>query len=117
MKDTMRRILTQLALLLTPSVTFAQSQTFQNPLSNTGIDSVAGLIASFLKAIVVVALPILTLFIVYSGFMFVLARGNESKLKTAKENFLYVILGSILILGAWVIATMIGATVTQVVGN
>jgi len=47
----------------------------------------------------------------------VLARGNSSKLDEAKKNFVYVIIGALLILGAWVIATLIGGTVTQLVGN
>lgn len=72
-------------------------------------------IAGALRAMVAISLPILTLFIVYSGFLFVSARGNSSKLETAKNNFMYVIIGAILILGAWVIATLIGGTVEQLI--
>jgi hypothetical protein len=92
----------------------AQSTGLLNPLKTNDIPS---FIAGALKALVVVALPIITLFIVISGFMFVLARGEPAKLTKAKENFLYVILGAILILGAWVLATLIGGTVTQIVGS
>ena len=63
-----------------------------------------------------VALPILTLFIVYSGFLFISAQGNSSELETAKKNFAYVVIGAVLILGAWVIATLIGGTVAQLTG-
>lgn len=90
------------------------SQTLCNPVQFSGMSE---FIAGFLRAVVMISLPILTLFIVYSGFMFVMARGNEGKLKTAKQNFMFVILGAILILGAWTLATMIGATVSQVVGS
>ena len=86
----------------------------ENPLK---VSSIAEFIATALKVLVVVALPIITLFIVISGFMFVLARGNESKLTEAKKNFVYVIIGALLILGAWVIATLIGGTVSQLVGS
>ena len=86
---------------------------FNNPLQAQDIQT---FIATALKALVVIALPIITVFIVISGFMFVFARGNESKLQKAKENFLYVIIGAVLILGAWVLATLIGGTVTQVLG-
>lgn len=84
----------------------------ENPLQT---QSVSEFIASALKVLVVVALPIITLFIVVAGFMFVFARGNESKLEHAKLNFVYVIIGAILILGAWVIATLIGGTVSQLI--
>ncbi len=87
-----------------------------NPL-NSSFSSIPAFIAGALQVMVQVALPIIALFIVISGFMFVLARGNESKLTKAKENFVYVIIGALLILGAWLIATLIAGTVTQLVGN
>ena len=88
----------------------------ENPL-NSSFSTIPAFIAGALKVLVMVALPIITLFLVISGFMFVLARGNSSKLEEAKKNFVYVIIGALLILGAWVIATLIGGTVTQLVGN
>lgn len=87
-----------------------------NPL-NSSFSTIPTFIAGALKVLVIVALPIITLFLVVSGFMFVFARGNSSKLEDAKKNFVYVIIGALLILGAWVIATLIGGTVTQLVGN
>src|SRR3989344_35741 len=101
------------AFAVSGTFAFAQSG-LQNPLRS---QSIAEFIASALKVLVIVALPIITLFIVISGFMFVLARGNESRLTEAKKNFVYVIIGALLILGAWVIATLIGGAVTQLVGN
>jgi len=94
---------------------FAHAQ-LQDPL-NSSFSDIPSFIAGALKVLVIVALPIITLFIVISGFMFVLARGNESKLNEAKKNFLYVIIGALLILGAWVIATLIGGTVSQLTAS
>ncbi|MBI5457372.1 hypothetical protein HY971_01460 [Candidatus Kaiserbacteria bacterium] len=88
----------------------------ENPL-NSNFSTIPAFIAGALKVLVIVALPIIALFIVIAGFMFVFARGNSSKLEEAKKNFVYVIIGALLILGAWVIATLIGGTVTQLVGN
>lgn len=82
----------------------------QNP---TQFSGVADFIAGALRAVVIVALPIISLYIVYAGFLFLLAQGNEENLSKAKRNLLYVIIGAILILGAWVIATLIGGTVSQ----
>jgi heme/copper-type cytochrome/quinol oxidase subunit 2 len=104
---------------LLPVVTFAQSgnTTFQNPTSKAGINDIQSFIAAFLKAIVQISLPILTLFIVYAGFKFVFARGKPEGITEAKRNFLYVILGAILILGAWVLASLISTTASQVLGQ
>lgn len=104
-------LLSFVALLSLGSISLASAQSeLVNPL---GVSSIAEFIALALRVMVMVALPIISLFIVYSGFLFVSAQGNEEKLNKAKMNLLYVIIGSILILGAWVIATMIGGTVTQ----
>lgn len=97
-------------------VSFAHAECRQNELCNPlsrEFSSIPGFIAGALRVLVIIALPIISLFIVYSGFLFILAQGNTGKLETAKKNFLYVIIGAILILGAWVIATLIGGTVSQ----
>ncbi len=100
------------AIALWASASPTHAQGLQNPLTS---QSVTDFIAGALKVLVIVALPIITLFIVIAGFMFVFARGNEGKLSEAKKNFVYVIIGALLILGAWVIATLIGGTVSQLI--
>ena len=100
-----------LSILLTlPSLTAAQS--LRNPTSFSGI---ADFIAGFLRAITLVALPIVALFVVYAGFKYVSARGKPDKLTEANKNFVNVLIGAALILGAWVLATLIGGTITQLV--
>ena len=69
-----------------------------------------------LQLFVILALPVLAFFIVLAGFNFILARGNSSKLERAKMNFLYVIIGTCLVLGAWLLASLIGATISQITG-
>ena len=94
-----------------------QGPTFlHNPTAAAGINNVPSLVAASLKALVQISLPILTLFIVYAGFRFVIARGNPDRITEAKNNFFYVLIGSILIIGAWTLAIIIGATASQVIG-
>jgi len=104
------------ACIFVPMLAVAADGSLDSPL-NPAFSSIPGFIAGALKALVLVALPILTLFIVYSGFLFISAQGNESKLKDAKQNFMYVIIGALLILGAWVIATLIAGTVSQLTAS
>jgi hypothetical protein len=101
-----------LAALLAADIAAAQNQQLQNPLT---INDISGFISLVLKVMVMVALPIISFFIVYSGFLFISAQGNQEALSKAKTNLLYVLIGSVLILGAWVISTLIGGTVTQLV--
>ena len=92
---------------------FAAAQSLENP---TRFPSIERFIEGVLRAVVYIAIPVIALFMVYAGFLFVKARGNSSQIDEAKKNFVYVVLGAILILGAWVFATLIGATVSQLVG-
>jgi hypothetical protein len=94
---------------------FAQSTPggLENPLK---FESVEGFVEGFLRAIVMIALPLITIFIVYAGFLFISARGKPGQLNEAKNNFTYVIMGAILILSAWVLATLIGGTIRQLLG-
>jgi hypothetical protein len=94
--------------------TYAQGTGFklENPIGGAA-STIPQFLSKVLQVMVMIALPIISLFIVYSGFLFVAARGNEEKLSVAKANFLYVIIGAILILGAWVLASLLGGTVAE----
>lgn len=110
------------ALSIVPLVliSFADAQTdkfaLKSPL-DPSLSTIPGFISAALRVLVVVSLPIISLYVVISGFMFVLARGNSSQLEKAKKNFLYVMLGALLILGASVLSSLLGATVSDVIGN
>lgn len=82
----------------------------QNPLE---FNSIAEFVAAALQALVVIALPIVGFFILLSGFLFISAQGNQEKLIKAKTNFMWVIAGAILILGAWALSQLIGGTIEQ----
>jgi Type IV secretion system pilin len=103
-------------VLLLPAVSIAaEVSSIKNPL-NANFSSIPEFIAGALQVMVKVSLPIIGLFILIAGFKFAAAGGNESKLSKAKENFVWVFIGAALILGAWVLATLISNTVTQIVG-
>lgn len=105
---------TFVAVVSFASVALAQEVALKNPLN---FNSIPAFIAGALKALALIALPIITLFLVISGFYFITAQGNQEKLNTAKKNFFYVIIGALLILGAWILATLIAGTVSQLTGR
>lgn len=85
----------------------------KNPLK---VDTISEAIALFMRAVLRIALPFIVIFFIWSGFSFVLARGNPEKVKTAKNMFWYTIIGTLLILGAWVITNAIIGTVNSITG-
>ena len=54
---------------------------------------------------------------IYSGFLYVMAQGNETKLKTAHKALLYTAVGTALLLGAWVFANVICHTLELISGT
>lgn len=81
-----------------------------NPLDDE-IDSVPVLIEKLIEIVVVIAVPIITVMIIYTGFLFVQARGNPTKIEVAKKALQWTLLGAAIIIGAWTIAQIIGNTV------
>ena len=70
------------------------------------------MVEKVLGIIIKIGVPVISLAIIYSGFLFISARGNPHKLEEAKSRFVYTLVGAGILLGAWLIATIIEATVT-----
>ena len=79
-----------------------------NPIKSDTIDE---LLIAILDIIVRIGTPIIVLAFIYSGFKFVEARGNPSKLEIAKRALTYTAIGAAVLLGASALGTLIGSTV------
>lgn len=88
--------------------------TLKNPLS--GIDDLDTLAVRILEVVVQVGAYVAVLFIIWSGFKFVAARGNPTKLEEAKKTLVYTLIGVAILLAAQAIAMGISATIKSVVG-
>ncbi|MCH8889345.1 hypothetical protein IID26_02905 [Patescibacteria group bacterium] len=102
-----------------PLISFAQitvpgpssgSSGIQNPLK---FNTFTEFLTTLLNIIITIAVPIVVLAIVYSGFLFVTAQGNETKLEKAKKVIVWTLIGGVLVLGAQVVATAIQGTVDE----
>lgn len=80
----------------------AFAQKLDNPLGQT--TTFGAVVEKLAQAITTIGIPIAGIFIIYSGFLFVSARGNEEQLNKAKTTFFWTVVGTILIVGAWAIA-------------
>jgi hypothetical protein len=86
-----------------------------NPLRE-GLDTIPKIVSALVKDIVIpIALPALALAIIWTGFLFVMARGNETKLTEAKRALKWTVIGGLIILGAYVIATALQQTLKDIV--
>jgi ABC-type amino acid transport system permease subunit len=82
---------------------------FFNPLGSTS--DFFAFINKILDVLIQIGIPILVLFIVFAGFKFVTARGNESDVTKAKDALFWAVIGGAVLIGAKVIAEVIRATV------
>lgn len=85
----------------------------KNPL---GVKSIEEVIQKIMSVIVKLAIPVIICFFIYSGFLFITAQGSKTELEKAKRMFVQVVIGSVIILGAWTIASAIVATVNLITG-
>ena len=84
----------------------------KNPL--VGVDNLGALAVKILDAVVKVGGYVAVAFIIYSGFLFVKAQGNEKELEDAKRTFFYTIIGVMILLGAKAISLGVAETIKAI---
>jgi hypothetical protein len=77
-------------------------------------DTIEGLINVVLNDILIpIGGVVAVIMVMYAGFLFVTARGNEAQITKAKQALLYAVIGAAILLGAKVISDAISKTITQ----
>jgi hypothetical protein len=87
--------------------------TIENPLGNITLET---LLEKIMDIVTIFGSIVVVFFIIYSGFKFVTARGNEGEITKAKEMFYATIIGAAILLGANVIAKVVVGTVESTTG-
>ena len=89
-----------------PAITFAQCAPDKicNPIQSS---TFADLMSKIADAAAKIGLPLVAVFLIYSGFLFVSARGNEEQLQKAKTTFFWTVIGALLVIGAFAISLAI----------
>jgi hypothetical protein len=84
---------------------------FKNPIGATSIYALANTVVS---VIVKLGYVFVVGAIIYSGFLFVIAQGNDEKLKTARKTFFFTIIGAFILLGAQLIGEVLCQTAMSI---
>lgn len=76
-------------------------------------ESIEDLVVGILNILIIIAIPIIVLFIIYAGFLYVTANGNVSQIEQATRALTYSVIGGVLVIGAValseVVANVVGA--------
>jgi len=98
-------------LVAMPFFSQADSVSITNPFKS---NTISGLIKVIVNDLLIpIGSVVAVVMIMYAGFMFVVARGDQTKITKAKDALLYAVIGAAILLGAWVISDVISGTITQ----
>jgi|GEM_PF-5239245 len=90
---------------------------FLNPLEPGGVNDLPTLIGKILDVVVRLGAYVAVLFLIWSGFLFVQAQGNQEAISKAKTTFLYTVIGVAILLGAKAIEIALRGTINSVLGT
>ncbi len=109
----MRTFLIALFAFAFTSVTTVHAADVQTGFLNNPLEAetLTELLTSLLNILVQIGVVILTMMLVYCGFLFVTAQGNPEALSKAKSALIWTVIGGFLVLGAEVIAEAVESTV------
>ena len=98
------------------------SDMYTNPIAykdsfGTAVDSVPRFLLALVDLIYLVAIPVIVMFIIYSGFLFVTAGDNESKIGKARTVFMWTVIGAAVLLGAKAIGLAVQSTICSLDSN
>lgn len=82
-----------------------------NPLKAT---SITQFLLALIDIILIFAMPIIVFFIIYAGFLFVTARGNEGQIEKARTALTWAVIGGVIVVGAKSIVDIVQNTVKSI---
>jgi hypothetical protein len=105
-------------ILSFPSVSFGQSGNgdgmISNPLEGKNDGNLLQFINGIIDAAIKLGAVLAVIAMIYAGFLFVTAQGDEGKIETAKKVLLYTVIGIAILLGARALSEIVANTVTSV---
>ena len=106
-------VVATLWLTVSAHVAFAQdcTTTLCNPLKAKNITE---FLMNVVEVLLVFAIPVVVFFIIYAGYKFVIAQGNQAQITEARNALTWAVVGGVIILGANLIITVIENTVKAI---
>jgi len=107
----MNNVILLLVLLVPLTHAHAGAANFTNPLNSPTLQD---FLLAILNSLVFILFPVIVIMIVYTGFLFVAAQGEPTKLSAAKRAFIWTVIGALVVLGAKALALGVQATVNSI---
>ncbi len=88
-----------------------------NPLGGAGINTTGDAIDKITTIVMIIAVPFVTIMIMYAGFSYIAAYGNPEKLRAANKRALWTLVGTMLLFGATTIGNAIIKTIQKITSD
>ena len=95
------------------SLTAEAGSRYENPIKYGGITNIPQLLSALVDLILLIGVPIIVMFIIYGGFLFVKSGDNEAEIAKVKNIFMWTLVGALILLGAKAIALAVQGTITS----
>ncbi len=105
-----------MAVLISVSIVSAQGTSSFSVTNPIKANSIQDLVFQLADIVLTIAVPVSVLLLIYSGFLFVKARGNETEVTEAKKTFYYTIIGIAVLFGARFLSEIVRGTIEQLKG-
>jgi hypothetical protein len=111
----MNFLIAAIIFALSPLITFAghcRATGYPNPIAKTlDVCTIPEFLLALVDLVFLVGVPIVILFIIYAGYLFVVAGDNESRISRAKFVLQWCLIGATVLLSSKAIALTIQKTV------
>ncbi|TSC61095.1 MAG: hypothetical protein G01um101448_874 [Parcubacteria group bacterium Gr01-1014_48] len=88
----------------------AHAAVLTNPLR---FGSIPEFITAVLNIVLMIIVPLVAVFLMYAGFLYVSAQGNATQVEKAHKVFLWTIIGAAVALGAMILSSAIQGTINS----
>lgn len=92
-------------------VSTTTGSTITNPLK---FNSITCLVLAIIDVVLIFLIPVIVLYIMYAGFLFVKSQGNPGGLAEAKKALIAGLIGGVIVLGARTILSVVEGTISAV---
>jgi len=83
-----------------------------NPFQMPGVDTLYEFIEVVINNVILpIGSVVVVMAFIWTGYLFVVAQGQPDKLETARRAFLYTVIGTAVLLGAWTLTLAIKGTI------
>ena len=105
-----------MAVFVSVSIVSAETASQYSVTNPIKANKLQDLIYQIADIVLTIAIPVSVLLLIYSGFLFVKAQGNESEITKAKETFMWTLIGIAVLFGARFLSEIIRGTINQLKG-